>query len=354
MLEELFEGSVKKSQAIERKIVLEAGRFLIVAPNGAGATSLLFNALHTLKPSTYLYIDWEDFRIDRARLIDELAPFCAKHAITTLAIDHYDPVLPLPNVPTLYLTSTRPLSLEGFETLMLWPLDFEEFLAIDSRYESIETAFSHFLQIGGFPQMIHVAQANRVRVLQNLLTVHHSALEIAILQYVAGQLGHKLSLFQLFERLKATMKLSKDFFYKTFYDLIETRMLLQLERYAHPKAPKKLYLIDFALKNALSFQKNFSKLFENLILLELLKSGHLCYYDEGIDFYLPDENRVVMAMPFANDTTLFALMQRIEGWLLAHEVSRVEVVTMSSEAQIQHPYVRVEMLPFSRWALIES
>jgi len=114
----------------------------------------------------------------------------------------------------------------------------------------------------------------------------------------AKLLGQNVSAFQMFERIKQQQKLSKDMFYKTFYGLMEKGYLYWVEKYEHSRATKKLYTLDFNIKNALTLQKDFSRLFETLVFLEMLKRGSEIYYADGIDFYMPKENRIVLTMPF--------------------------------------------------------
>lgn len=353
-LSQLYDQPIKKNNLIDRKLFIDAAFTLVTAPQGVGSTTLLFSALSRLKNATYLYLDLDDSRIDKVLLDQHLNAFCTQHKIQTLAIDGYDGSIQLPNVPNIYLSSSNIHYIEGFKSIQLLPLDFEEFLALDPRYDNLDTALSHFLQIGGFPQMIQINATNRARHLQSLLRLYLNDLELDILTYVSKQLAHKLSVFQVYERLKNNRKLSKDHFYKVFYSLIERRWLLWLAKYDKPKATKKLYLIDFAIKNALTFSKNFSKLFESLVFLELIKAGKELYYDDAIDFYIPSHDRVVITIPFATEKNLFALMEKIEGYVIEHGVTKVEVVTMNHEAKLDHPFVEVEMMPFTRWALIES
>lgn len=353
-LEHLFELSIKNQHLVERKIQITEPKTQIVSPPLVGASSVIFSLLNTQTPSSYLYIDLGDYRIDKTALALNLNTFCQLKKITTVAIDRFDNSFELPEVAQIIISSSIELDLPDFDTLRLLPLDFEEFLALDNRYDTLENALSHFIAIGGFPQLINVATANRGRHLQDLLRLSLTQLELEILSFVSKQLGQKLSIFHIFDRFKKIRKLSKDHFYKTFYKLINERWLLWLEKYEHPKAAKKLYLIDFALKGALSYTKNFSQLFETLVFLELKKVDKRVYYDEGIDFYIPDENRAIITLPFATEKSLFSLMEKIEGWLIAYGVQKMEVVTMNSEAQLNHPFVKVEMIPFTRWALIES
>lgn len=353
-LEHLFEQNIKKQNLVERKTQIKSPKTQIISPPFVGASSVIFSLLNLENPNSYLYIDLDDYRIDKEDLALHLNDFCQQNKISTIAIERYDNSFALPDVAQIIVSTIKALDLEHFEKLYLMPLDFEEFLALDTRYDTLDNALSHFLQIGGFPQLINVANANRHRHLQDLLKLSLTELELDILSFVSKQMGHKISIFHIFDRFKKSRKLSKDHFYKTFYHLIEQRWLLWLEKYQHPKASKKLYLIDFALKGALTFNKNFSQVFETLVFLELKKVNKDVYYDDEIDFYIPSEDRVVITLPFATEKSLFSLMEKIEGWLITHGVQKMEVVTMNSESQLNHPFLKVEMVPFTRWALMES
>lgn len=354
ILENLYETAIKKSTFVERKQSIQSPKTQIITNNGFGATELIFSVLTRLKASSYLYIDLNDWRIEKELLFEQLSAFCREKEIHTLAIENFDPLYPLPDVAQIIITTPVVLNLEHFESLKLFPLDFEEFLALDNRYDTLESALSHFLQIGGFPSLVSLPAHTRQRYLQDKLRLHLNDIELEVLGFVARQLGDKISVYHMFERLKLKRKLSKDLFYKTFYRLIEQRWILPLEKYGHAKAAKKLYLVDFAIKPALTFHKNFSKLFETMVFLELKKIGKALYYDEHIDFYLPNESRVVLTHAFANDKTLFTLLERIEGWLIAHDIKKLEVVTMNHEGILHHPFITVELIPFTRWALMES
>ncbi|MGB6020060.1 MAG: ATP-binding protein, partial [Sulfurimonadaceae bacterium] len=154
--------------------------------------------------------------------------------------------------------------------------------------------------------------------------------------------------------LKTTRKISKDMLYKNFETLVIQGYLHQLEKFKHPKAAKKLYLCDTSIKNALSTQKHFGRLFENMIYLEMIKKEFTVFYDEEIEFYIPDQDRIVLCMPFGNQEALFKKIEKIEGFIISHGISKVEVVTMTNESSLQHPFVPVEMIPFSVWALTEG
>jgi len=75
-----------------------------------------------------------------------------------------------------------------------------------------------------------------------------------------------------------------------------------------------------------------------MIYLELLKSKRECFYDDGIDFYIPEDDEVILVMPFADDRTLFKKMEAIEAFIFTYQVKKVTAVTMSIEGSISHPF----------------
>jgi hypothetical protein len=136
--------------------------------------------------------------------------------------------------------------------------------------------------------------------------------------------------------------------------MLDKRYLYGCEKFNHPSAIKKLYLCDIAIKHALTLQKHFGKVFENLIFLELIKHEIECYYDEGIDFYLPQRNQIILASAFANEHALFKKVEALEGFIIMYQVKEIVVVTMNLESTLSHPIARIELIPFSQWALGEE
>jgi len=124
-----------------------------------------------------------------------------------------------------------------------------------------------------------------------------------------------------------------------------------LEKFEHSKATKKLYLCDTSLKPALSIDKHFGRLFENMIYLELLKSNVECFYDDGIDFYIPHAQEVILCIPFTDERALFKKLEQIEAFIFTHQVKKITAITMNKEGGLSHPLSKVEMIPFDIWAL---
>ena len=354
MLDALFNLSNKKTNLIPRKQYINAPFTILKGAGKTGKTSIIKQYLSTLPSTSYLYVDLNDLRIDKPVLKDELIDFCKENRIHTLVIEAYEEDIPLPNVSQIILSTETDLFIEGFKKQTVYNLDFEEYLAFDSRYDTLENAFTHFLQTGSYPELYYAHHDNRQKQLQNILKLSLNPLELQIMIHSAKLVGQKVSAFQMFERLKLQQKLSKDMFYKTFYSLIEKGYLYWVEKYEHSRATKKLYTLDFNIKNALTLQKDFSRLFETLVYLEMLKKGSKIYYADGIDFYMPKENRIVLTMPFSNEDVLFKKIESIEAFIIENGVLHVEVVTMNAETKLGLPYAVVEMMPFVQWAIVEG
>ncbi|PHR59035.1 MAG: ATPase [Arcobacter sp.] len=354
MLDALYNLSYKKSNLISRKYQITSSFTIVKGAGKTGKTSIIKQYLSFLPSDSYLYIDLQDLRIDKAIIKEELPQFCIDNKIHTLVIEAYEEDIDLPNVSAVILSTEEDLHIEGFTRLNVYNLDFEEFLAFDSRYDTLDNAFTHFLQTSSYPELYFVHQDHRQKQLQNILKLSLNPLELQIMMHSAKLLGQKVSAFQMFERLKLQQKLSKDMFYKTFYSLMEKGYLYWVQKFEHSRATKKLYTLDFNIKNTLTLQKDFSRLFETLVFLEMLKRGSEIYYADGIDFYLPKENRIVLTMPFSNEDVLFKKIEGIEAFIIENGVLHVEVVTMNAETKLGLPYAIVDMMPFVKWAIVEG
>ncbi len=348
LLEEYYRYDLHNAGFIERKYVIDDQHTLIYGIAQSGKTALIKNYLLSHKKSTYLYLDCRDVRLDIDELNRTLAPFCRENKIAILALDNYHEGIELFEADQIILASEKILPFP-YRTIHLGLLDYEEFLAFESKFDS--TALNHFFQLGGFPAMHRIPSEERTLYLQSTLQRTLEPIEFSILTQASKMVTQKVSAYNLYERLKGERKISKDKLYAHLQSMYERGYLKTLSKYNHPNAVKKLYLCDIAIKHALVVQKHFGRLFENLIFSELDKHQIECYYDEGIDFYLPQRRQIIIASPFANEHALFKKVEALEGFIVSNRVREVIVVTMNLESALSHPVSRIEMIPFERWAL---
>ncbi|MBN2815070.1 MAG: ATP-binding protein [Campylobacterales bacterium] len=349
LLEEFYKSDLHIDKFVDRKIFIDDGSYQLIGISKSGKTQLVKHYLLGLKKSSYLYINCNDVRIDIEELNRELAPFCNRNRVDILVLDNYKESIKLVNVPQLIITVELPVNMTYLQKLQLYPLDYEEFLAYEHKYDS--SALNHFFQLGGFAFMHKVSSDEKSVYIQNFLRCRLDEMEFDILCLCAKLNAQKLSAFTIYERLKQSRKVSKDKLYKSFETLVQKNYIHLLEKYNHTKAIKKVYLCDTSLKTALSMEKNFGRLFENMVFLELLKSSVVCYYDDGVDFYLPNSAEIILAKPFVDERQLFKTLESLEAFIFTHSITKVVVVTMNKEGSISHPFSKVEMLPFDIWAL---
>lgn len=348
LLDEYYRYDLHNVGFIERKQFIDEESTLIYGITQSGKTALIKNYLLSHKKSTYLYIDCRDLRLDIHELNSSLEPFCRENKISILALDNYNEAINLFEIDQIILSCEKRLELP-YQTIHLELLDYEEFLAFESKYDS--TALNHFFQLGGFPAMHRIASEDRVLYLQSTLNRALEPIEFSILSQASKMVTQKVSAFNLYERLKGERKISKDKLYLHLQSMFERGYLKSLSKFNHPSAVKKLYLSDIAIKHALVLQKHFGRLFENLVFSELAKHHIECYYDEGIDFYLPQRGQIIIASAFANEHALFKKVESLEGFIVSNRVREVIAVTMNLESTLSHPISRIEMIPFERWAL---
>ena len=349
LLEEFYKTDINLEKFHDRKLFLDEKSYQIIGATQTGKSKLVKYYLLSLKKSTYLYINCNDIRIDVEALNNSLSKFCHTNKIDVLVLDNYNPSIRFVNVSQLIITSQTDYQFDNLNTMRLFPLDYEEFLAFEHKYDS--SALNHFFQLGGLAIMHKIQADERNLFLQKTLKYTLSDIEFDILIFCAKVLSQKVSAFTIYERLKQTRKISKDKLYSSFESLLNKNYIHQLAKYNYPKATKKLYLFDITIKSALSIEKNFSKLFENMVFLELLKSSTECYYEDGIDFYIPHKDEIILCKPFADERRLFQKLESIEAFIFTYSIKKVTAVTMNKEGSISHPLSQVEMIPFDIWAL---
>jgi len=349
LIEEFYKTDLYVEKFHQRKIFLEEISYQINGITQSGKTKLVKNHLLSLKKSSYLYIDCSDVRIDIKELNKTLSAFCKENKIDVLVLDNYVNSIEFVNVPKLIICSQIHYEVEFLKTIWLYPLDYEEFLAYEHKYDS--SALNHFFKLGGLPSMHKVNSDERNIYIQKALKYTLNEVEFDILCFCARIMSQKVSPYTIYERLKLTRKISKDKLYRSYEQLLGKRYIHELEKIDKHKATKKLYLCDISLKSALTIDKHFGRLFENMIYLELLKSGIKCYYDDGIDFYIPQTDEVILGMPFTDERALFKKIEQIEAFIFTQQIRKVTAITMNLEGSISHPFSKVEMIPFDIWAL---
>jgi len=115
------------------------------------------------------------------------------------------------------------------------------------------------------------------------------------------------------------------------------------------RAAKKLFFANFLAKPLLFTQREFPKIFENMVFLELKEP---VWYLEPLGFYLPQSQKAVLAIPFGDEVRI---QKRIDQMLAKNrlELARIEVVTVAGSFRYETGGIFCEITPFYEWALGE-
>ncbi len=351
LLEILYAQEFKTTTFYPRKQSITHPKTLLIGPKKSGKTTLVLDHLSQAQKGSFLYIDFADLRVNQA-IFFGLPNFLTKNNIRLLVLDNFDFSFKIPDCENVIVTTHQAKSIAGFATQKIYPLDFEEFIAFEKRQMNIEAIFNDYADAGTYPVMAQSSKEHRIKNFQNLITLMcETPLEFTIFQKYALSQGLIVSSFSLFNEIKLFHKVSKDKFYANVKKLQEENMIFLVEKYQVPRADKKVYLIDFAIKSVLTFDKDFIKRFENIIYLELFKGGERVYYTDLIDFYIPDTSKAVIALPFLPLPMIKTKLERIEKELEKYQIKKIEIITLESEGAFTYKHMDVEILPFWSWAL---
>ncbi len=351
LLEILYATEFKKPSFFPRKFSFTHPKTLLVGPKKSGKSTIIFDHLSSLKKGTFLYIDFSDLRLSQA-IIFGLPAFLEEHRINLLVLENFDFSFKIPLCNEVIITTTTARALEGFVTQTLYPLDFEEFIAFEKRQLNTQSIFNDYATWGTYPAVILSSKENFTKLFQDHIRLMcDSPLEFTILRHYALSQGMIVSSYALFQEIKVFHKISKDKFYAITKKLQDEKMLFLVQKYNAPRADKKVYLIDFAIKSVLTFDKDFIKRFENIIFLELIKHAEEVYFTDFIDFFVPKERKAVIAMPFTPLSLIKNKIERIAKELYQHKIEKIEVITLEAEESGEYGNIPFEILPFWSWAL---
>ncbi len=317
---------------------------------------MIYDYLKQFKNEQYLYINLTDIRLDRDTIFYNLDRFLILHKnIEVLALDNCGS-LPeyffenISHLKNIVISSTSNISIKNFRNITLNPLDFEEYILFDNKHQNTTNSFNSFLKFGNFPEIVEFNETKQLERNQEILQlITNNNLEFKILKLFIKSSGELKSVFQLFTIFKKSHKISKDMFYKLAYQFESNYIIYFCQKLDQPKAPKKLYCYNHALIDSVNINKNFQNIFQNMIFLELYKLYKNIYYLDNVDFYIKEENSVILSIPFFNN--LVSLSTRLLPIMEQYSITNITIVTVSTINNIFINDIECEVVPFYEWAL---
>ncbi len=352
ILEQIYEINFQKINFLERKVSILNPNTILVGSPKSGKTYLIYDYLSRFENEQYLYIDFDDYKNDFKTIEENLELFIKKHQISVLVLENYKFNLDLPKVTSTIITTKEKNILNGFDKIFIKPLDFEEFLLFDTKHQNTLNSFNSFLKFGNAPEILEYSEQKKpLRNYEICKLYCEDKTQLEILLIIIKFASEKKSLFQLFSTLKKEIKISKDKFYKTCEEFEQNKLVYLCPKYEQPKAVKKIFVFNHALIDIVSYKKNFNNLFKNMVFLELEKRFVDIFYLDNIDFYMPKENHIVLAIPFFNDLISASIVSKVIPMVEQYNIKHISIVTVSIEKTIFIGEIEVQVSPFYNWVL---
>jgi predicted AAA+ superfamily ATPase len=354
ILQSIYDNTLPKVNFLERKVSIEEPYTIVIGPPKSGKTYLIYDYLSRFESTEYLYIDFSDYRNKKDDIAYELDYFIQENNIKIVVFENFEFDLDLPKVTNLIITTQELYENypENFSTLYVPCLDFEEFLLFDMKHNSVSNSFNSFLKYGSFPEILEISESKKLnRNLEICKLYTQDTTKLQILFICIKFAAEKKSVFQLFNTLKKEIKISKDKFYKVFEEFLQNKIIFQCPKFDQEKAVKKIYIFNHALLDIVSYKKNFNNLFKNIVFLELQRRYEGIYYLDNVDFYLPKDDHILLAIPFFNGLLSSSVVSKILPIIQQYNIQTVTIVTISTEQTFFIEELEATVLPFYNWVL---
>ena len=270
-------------------------------------------------------------------------------------------------------------------TYTVYPLSFDEYLRfINVDYELInpqnKSKVIHyalqFIKMGGFPEVIHFPDEERVKVLQSYfnsmifrdIVERYKINDVQVLKFFIKKLfanvGTPLSVNRIYNDLRSMgYKISNNYLYEFEQHVYSVFLGISVPKFDYSeikqaKSEKKMYVIDSGLLSAIEFtlSLNRGKLLENTILTELVKSGFEVFYYKDkyeCDFIVKKDAGIFplqvswqIENPATRDREIRALLEFCKN----NNLNKAQLITFDQKQHFNANGVEIQIMPFYEWA----
>ena len=352
ILEQIYDNTLPKINFLERKISIITNNTILKGPPKSGKTYLIYDYLSQYNYNDYLYIDCSEYRNSHKEISKYIKKFIEENKIEVLVLENFDFCFDLPKVTSILITTTENIILENFDMVYLSPLDFEEFILFDIKHQNTTNSFNSFLKFGNLPEIIEYSEQKKSKRNYEICQLYcEDKVELEILFLLIKSASEKKSIFQLFNTLKKTIKISKDRFYKTCEKYENNHLIYFCQKFEQPKSVKKIFIFNHALLDIVSYNKNFHNLFQNMVYLEIYKKHKTIYYLDNIDFYIPEDNLIILTIPFFNNFEVINISIKLTPYIKKYNIKKIYIITVSNEKKIDISNIDAKVIKFYDWVL---
>ena len=252
-------------------------------------------------------------------------------------------------------------------SIELFPFSFWEFLSLKKQKPSINS-FEEYLIKGGFPEYIKKENPE----------VLHELLSDIVMKDIAARFGIKNTIILNKIVIYLISNVGKEFSYNSIKKMFEIKsvksvidyisffenayLVFTLPRFSYSYKqqqvnPKKVYSIDngFSSNNSASFSKDYGKMLENLVFLNLRKKyKDIFYFQEKneCDFVIKEKDKIIKAFQVCFDFNDENKDREINGLLEALEKFNLKdgiILTYKQDDEFRIKDKIIKVLPVWKW-----
>ena len=387
------------------EIPIESGKIItLIGPRRAGKTYLMYQLMSKVKDITnIIYINFEDERLELSAkklyliveaffelypekkeediifFFDEIQEVDGWEKFIRRIYDSINKNIFITGSSAKLLSKEIATSLRGRTiSYEIFPLSFKEFLNFkDVELDinstrgraSILNSFKEYMNNGGFPEIIGMDKEVMEKTLQTYFEVmlyrdiaerydiqNMVPLKVFLKRLLANT-SKEFTIHKMFNHMKSEgIKVSKDSLYKYLGYFSDAYILFSLSNFSESGAnqiAKKAYSIDVGISQILSFSlsKDFGRILENIVMIELKRKGKEVYYHKGkfeCDFIIKEKEKITQAIQVCyslNNENRERELKGLKEVMKRFKLKSGLIITLDQEEQIEN----IKVMSVIKW-----
>ena len=271
-------------------------------------------------------------------------------------------------------------------TITNFPFSFGEFLNFKNyrlqendfyqtkKRAKIKSFFQEYLKLGGYPEIVKINDPTLLEqyfkdIIYRDILPRYSIKKIKEIRELCLFLASNLGSIHSYSRLQNLIGVKSLNTVKTYLEILEEVFLffrINLFDYSIKRQiynPSKIYIIDTALGNSISFKfsENIGHIYKNLVFLELKRRSKEIYYwkskkGKEVDFLIKKGLNIEETIQVSyNLNDKKTLEREIESLLIAKDEFKIEhlsIITEDEEMEKEIEGVKIKIIPLWKWLLI--
>jgi predicted AAA+ superfamily ATPase len=271
-------------------------------------------------------------------------------------------------------------------TITNFPFSFGEFLNFGNYrlqendfYQTkkravIKSFFQEYLRLGGYPEIVKINDPTLLEqyfkdIIYRDILPRYSIKKIKEIRELCLFLASNLGSIHSYNRLQNLIGVKSLNTVKTYLEILEEVFLFfRINLFDHSIKrqiynPSKIYIIDTALGNSVSFKfsENIGHIYENLVFLELKRRNKEIYYwkskkGKEVDFLIKKGLNIEEAIQVSYNLNYKKTLDReIESLLMAKDEFKIKylsIITEDEEMEKEIEGVKIRIIPLWKWLLI--